>query len=39
MSSSFRNFALQVSVSLALTGVLGAMLFGVADFATQGVIA
>ncbi len=29
---------MQIAVTLALAGLLGAVLFGVADFATQGVI-
>jgi len=39
MSSTFRNFVVQAGATVALTGLLGAVLFTVADFATQGVIA
>ncbi len=39
MTASFKNIALQAAITLTLTGILGAVLFGVADFATQGVIA
>ena len=39
MSNNALNFALQVTATLALTGLLGAALFGFADFATRGVIA
>lgn len=38
MNGSMRDFAMQIAVTLALAGLLGAVLFGVADFATQGVI-
>lgn len=36
---SMKIFAFQAAITLALTGVLGAVLFGVADFATKGVVA
>jgi len=36
--TSFRNFAVQAAATLTLTGVLGALLFNVADLATRGVI-
>jgi len=39
MTTSFKNFALQAGITLALTAVLGAVLFGFADYATSGVIA
>jgi hypothetical protein len=39
MGASLRNVALQVAITLALAGLLGAILLGVADFATRGVIA
>lgn len=39
MTASLRHFALQVAVTLALAGLLGAVLFNIADFATRGVIA
>ncbi len=39
MSAPIRNIALQAAVTLALTAILGAALFGFADFATQGVVA
>lgn len=39
MTASFRHFALQIAATLALAGLLGAALFGVADFATRGVVA
>ena len=39
MSRSFANFAIQLTASLALAGLIGAALFTFADFATQGVIA
>lgn len=36
--TTLRNFALQAAATLTLTGVLGAILFNVADFATRGVV-
>ncbi len=39
MTTSARDFALKAAISLTLTGILGAALFGFADFATRGVIA
>ena len=39
MSGSFVTYAVQAAITLALTGVLGAVLFGVADLATRGVVA
>lgn len=39
MTASFRNFALQIAITLALTSVLGVALLGFADYATKGVIA
>ncbi len=39
MTSSFKDFALKAVISLTLTGILGAALFGFADFATAGVVA
>ncbi len=39
MSASVLNIALQVAITLALASLLGAVLFGVADFATRGVLA
>lgn len=37
--TQLRNIALQAAITLTLTVLLGAVLLGVADFATQGVIA
>lgn len=37
--SPLRNFAVQAAATVALAGLLGALLFGVADFATRGVVA
>lgn len=39
MTASFGHFALQIVATLALAGLLGAALIGVADFATRGVVA
>ncbi len=39
MTASFRNFALQAAITLALASILGAALLGFADYATKGVIA
>lgn len=39
MTAPLRHFALQIAVTLTLAGLLGAVLFGVADFATRGVVA
>ena len=36
--TSLRNFALQATVTLTLTSALGAVLFGLADYATRGVV-
>ena len=36
--TSLRTFAVQAAATLTLTGVLGALLFNVADLATRGVI-
>ncbi len=38
MTMSFKNFALQAAITLTLTGILSAVLFGFADYATRGVI-
>lgn len=38
MTNSVKDFALKAAISLTLTGILGAALFGFADFATSGVI-
>lgn len=37
--TQIRNVAVQTAITLALTGLLGALLFSVADYATRGVIA
>ena len=37
--TTFRNFALQAGATLALSGLLGIILFTFADYATSGVIA
>lgn len=39
MTTSFKNFALQAAAIFAMTGLLGAVLFTVADYATRGVVA
>ena len=39
MTTSLRNLAIQAGVTLALSGLLGALLLGFADYATKGVIA
>ena len=36
--TSFRNLAVQAAITLSLTGVLGALLFNVAELATRGVV-
>ena len=36
--TSLRNFAIQAAATLTLTGVLGVLLFNVADLATRGLI-
>ena len=36
--TSLRNFALQATVTLTLTSALGAVLFGLANYATRGVV-
>ncbi len=37
--TTFRNFAFQAGATFALAGLLGVVLYAVADFATRGVIA
>jgi len=39
MTGTFRHFAVQIAATLTITGLLGAALYGVAEFATQGVVA
>lgn len=39
MTAPLRHIALQIAVTLTLAGVLGVVLFNVADFATRGVVA
>lgn len=36
--SPFRNFAVQAAATLALSSLLGAVLYGFVDYAMQGVI-
>ncbi len=36
--TNIRNFAVQAAATLTLTSALGALLFGVADLATRGVV-
>ena len=38
MMTPIRNIAVQAAVTLALTGLLGAALLSLADYATRGVV-
>jgi len=38
MTSALKTFALSATITLALSGLLGALLFNITDYATQGII-